>query len=218
MKTASPPGLLPPERRPIGQLVGEAIRLYGRRFWPSLALGLGPVAAGFGVTVLHGVAQIVFVLTVGSAALTCSYIGAVMLASGARPEPEAAAAALGLGMLVFLPVPLLNQLFVLPAVFWLALFGFVVPVALLERPPLGRTFGRSLQLARADYVHAAGALATLVIISLLSSYLLFFLLRGQAQAARDVAALASVLVISPLLFLGAALLYYDQAARVKVRA
>ena len=44
-KEPTPPGL-PPETRPIGQLVAEGIRLYGSRFWPSLALGV-PIA-GYG--------------------------------------------------------------------------------------------------------------------------------------------------------------------------
>jgi hypothetical protein len=34
----------PPETRTIGQLVAETIRLYGERFWPSLALGLSVAA------------------------------------------------------------------------------------------------------------------------------------------------------------------------------
>ena len=217
MSVASHPQALPPERRPVGQLVGEAIRLYGRRFWPSLALGLGPVVAGSGLATIHGLWQLLFLLTAGAAALTCSYIGAVVLASGHRPELRSAVTALALGMLVFVPAPWLYSLFILPAVFWFALVGFVVPVALLERPSPRRALMRSLELARADYVHAAGSLATLGIVGLLTSYLLFFLLRGQGGAARDVAALASALVISPLLLLGSALLYYDQAARVKLR-
>src|SRR5581483_4053533 len=39
-RAAPPP--LPPERRTVGQLVAETIRFYGRHFWRSLLLGLGP--------------------------------------------------------------------------------------------------------------------------------------------------------------------------------
>jgi hypothetical protein len=52
-----------------------------------------------------------------------------------------------------------------------------------------------------------------VIVGLLTALLLFFLLRGQGEATLAAAAFLSVLVISPLLFLGGALLYFDQAAR-----
>jgi len=33
------PPPLPPAERTVGQLVGETIRAYGDRFWPSLVLG-----------------------------------------------------------------------------------------------------------------------------------------------------------------------------------
>src|SRR5919204_450085 len=49
------PPPLPPETRTVGQVVAEAIRLYGARFWPSLALGIGPallVAAVLALLVL----------------------------------------------------------------------------------------------------------------------------------------------------------------------
>src|ERR687886_556703 len=36
------PPPLPPETRTVGQLVAEAVRFYGNRFWPSLALGAPP--------------------------------------------------------------------------------------------------------------------------------------------------------------------------------
>src|SRR3954447_10591996 len=40
------PPPLPPATRTVGQLVAETIRLYGSRFWPALALGIAPAAAG----------------------------------------------------------------------------------------------------------------------------------------------------------------------------
>jgi hypothetical protein len=40
------------------------------------------------------------------------------------------------------------------------------------------------------------------------------LLHGQAEAARRVAAFLSLLVLGPMLFIGPALLYFDQTARV----
>jgi hypothetical protein len=45
---------------------------------------------------------------------------------------------------------------------------------------------------------------------------LFFLLRGAGGAALWAASFLAVMVISPLVFLGFALLYIDQAARVRL--
>jgi hypothetical protein len=77
---------------------------------------------------------------------------------------------------------------------------------------------RALELARADYIHAAGSLATLTIVFVLTRLALAFLLRAQADNTIRVAVTIADVVISPLLFLGAALLYVDQAARVGSRA
>jgi uncharacterized membrane protein len=63
-------------------------------------------------------------------------------------------------------------------------------------------------------VHALGSLATLVVVFALTRFVLVFLLREQADNTVRVAIFIADLVISPLLFLGAALLYFDQAARV----
>lgn len=210
-ETLPPP--LPPESRTVGQLVAESIRLYQRRFWPSLALGLGPGATGLAIASLRGWPALLFALTGGAVLMTGSYVGATMIAADLRPDRRSLVIALAGGVVAFVPVPFLVRWYVLPAIVWLALIGLVVPVALVERRGLRAAFVRALRLARADYVHALGSLVTLAVVSLLTSSVLFFLLRGQAAAALAVAAFLALLVISPLLFLGAALLYYDQAAR-----
>ena len=66
----------------------------------------------------------------------------------------------------------------------------------------------------ADYVHALGSLATLAIVGLLTQGMLAFLLRGSGGTALSTAFFLANVVISPLLFIGSALLYVDQAARV----
>ena len=73
---------------------------------------------------------------------------------------------------------------------------------------------RDLQLGRADYVHAAGSFATLAILFALTRLALGLLLSSQADATVRVAIFLADLVLSPLLFLGAAIVYVDQAARV----
>ena len=206
------PPPLPPERRTVGQLVAETLRLYGRRFWPSLALGVGPALVGLGVTLVEDFAQLVFASTVGGFVLTTSYIGATVLAAEPRGTRRSLMIALAAGVIVFLPVPVLSW-GILPVIFWLAFVGLAVPVALIEGRGLMDCFRRAVELARADYVHAAGSLATLAILFFLTTLALFFVLRGQAETTVAAAAFLAVVVISPVLFLGAALLYFDQAAR-----
>ncbi len=203
---------LPPGTRTVGQLVAESLRLYGRRFWPSLALGLG-LAADDQLFTGSERSGAVLAAVVGAFLLTGSYVGASVLVSGTRPGRRELATALAAGVLAYLPFTILVLGFVLPGVAWLALVGLAVPVAVIERLPLRAAFARAVELARADYVHALGALATLVILFFLLRLVLFFLLRGQGDATDRVAVFLADLVISPVVFLGAALLYYDQAAR-----
>ena len=118
---------------------------------------------------------------------------------------------------MFVPAAFLTLLYVLPAIAWLALFGLVVPVLVLERPGIGAALRRAVQLARADYVHAIGSLATLVILFGLVKLTLALLLKDLGDAGERAALGLADLVMSPLLFLGAALLYVDQKARAEER-
>jgi hypothetical protein len=119
------------------------------------------------------------------------------------------------GWLVLAPLPFLVLAFVLPGLAWLAAFGLVVPVLVVEELPPRSALRRAWVLARADYVHALGSLATLAIVVFLTQSVLAFLLRGAGGAAVDVAFVLANVVVSPLLFIGTALLYVDQTARVK---
>ena len=201
----------------MGQLVAEAVRLYGRRFWPSLALGLGPALLTLLTQVLDRRTQILVTATVGGALLTGSYVGAAALAGNARPRRRWWLA-LAAGILVFAPFPFLVLFFILPGLAWLALVGLVVPVIVLERRGFRASFVRAVELARVDYVHALGSLATLAIVVFLTQAALFFVLRGTGEQTMRIAGFLASLVVSPLLFLGAALLYFDQAARVAAPA
>jgi hypothetical protein len=196
----------------VGQLVAEAVRFYGSRFWPSLALGIPPAILVVAVAPLDRIERLVVVVTAGALLVTASYVAACALVAGRRPGSLALAYAVG--VLVFAPTPVLATAFILPALAWLAFLGFAVPAVLLEECGFRAAFRRGIELARADYVHALGSLATLVIVVFLCQGVLFFLLRGTGEAAIAVAGFLASLVISPVLFLGSALLYYDQAARV----
>jgi hypothetical protein len=212
------PPPLPPETRTVGQLVAEAIRLYGARFWPSLALGIGPGLLGIAAAELHGAVRVVIVVGLGPLVLASSYAGAVALV---RPigRGRYVAVALAAGYLAFLPI-CVSRLWIFPGIYlvalaWLALVGLAVPAALVERRGYADALRRGVQLARADYVHALGSLATLAITIFLTGLVIFFSIReGSGQALR-VAAVLALVVLAPLFVLGAAVLYVDQAARVE---
>jgi hypothetical protein len=211
------PPPLPPEARTVGQLVAETVRFYGERFWQVLPLGLA-VAVLDQASLGQSRAVQIAVLAAGAPLLTLAYARAALLLA---PEPaprRAQAVAFAAGVIVFLPAAALFGWFALLAIAWLAAFGLVVPVALYERTGFRETFRRARELGFADYAHAAGSLATLTIVFFLTRLMLFFLLRGQGDVAGRVAAFLTDLVLSPLLFVGAALLYDDQRARVGRRA
>jgi hypothetical protein len=233
------PEPLPPERRTIGQLVAETIRFYQEHFFQSLPLGISVAALtqltfAFGhrhteprghppprwfhesKSILGGGLETTILL--GSLLLTVSYIAGIILVTGARPDRRRLVTAYGLGVLVFLPAPLLASvlgLLALPALAYLALLGWAVPAALVEGTGFRQSFRRSVQLARADYVHALGGLATLVIVFYVVRLMLALLLRGGSEITERSAAACADLVLSPTLFIGSALLYLDQAARLR---
>ena len=183
--------------------------MYTGSFWRCLPLGLtialvNQVAAG------HRVATQAIILTVAAPALSATFVRACLLV---RRGPWALPFALG--TLLILPVPLLMLVYVLPAVAWLALVGLAVPAGVYERLGAGAALRRGVELARADYVHALGSLAALTIIFAVTKLALIVLLHGSADAAERTALFLADLVLSPLLFLGGALLYFDQAARVE---
>ena len=61
-----------------------------------------------------------------------------------------------------------------------------------------------------DWYHSSSSIVFGV-----TKVMLILLLRGQADSTERIALFLADLVLSPLLFVGAALLYFDQAARVE---
>ncbi|HEU5244588.1 MAG TPA: hypothetical protein VFU33_09315 [Gaiellaceae bacterium] len=209
------PAALPPAERTIGQLVAESIRFYGEHFWPCLALGLAPAVLA---VVSANVSRNILVIlspTLFGALLSASFVGACVLVLERRPPDRRLIVTWLVGWLVFAPVPFLVLGFVLPGLAWLAALGLVVPVLLVEEVSVREAFARAWQLARADYVHALGSLLTLAIVVFLTQAVLAFVLRNFGGAAVSTAFFLGSVVVSPLLFVGAALLYVDQAARVE---
>ena len=211
------PPALPPQSRTVGQLVAETIRFYGQHFWSSLLLGIAPAALAVGTTFLDRWGQFALAAVGGAFLISLSYVAACVLVSRQGVAGRTVARAWGTAMLIWIPVPFLALGIFLPALAWLALVGLAVPAVIVERAPLRAALGRGLQLGRVDYVHAIGSLTALVVVTGATGYALSLLIHtGSDQAAR-VALFLGNLIVSPLVFLGAALLYYDQAARVEVR-
>ena len=210
------PVALPPAERTVGQLVAETIRFYGEHFWGCLALGLAPAAlAAIGANV-SGWTAVALSPTLFGALLSATFVGACLLVLGRRPSRFRLVLGWLAGWLVFAPVPFLVLAFVLPALAWLAGLGLVVPVLVVEDLPLRGAFARAWRLARTDYVHAFGSLLALAAVVFLTQAVLAFVLRGFGGSGVSVAFFLASTVVSPLLFVGAALLYVDQSARVEV--
>src|SRR5262249_36529939 len=197
------------------RLGGEPSRFYARHFWRSVSLGISVGVIDAVAVSLSRTNTIIFEVVGAGPLLTISFVAASVLISE-RPRPPARTPATPWvsGTLAFVPFPFLALGFVLPALAWLAFIGLVVPVIVIERAPFRAAFGRAIELSRADYVHALGSLSTLALTYFITRLGLFFLLRGGSGAAERPAGFLADLVLSPVIFLGGALVYYDQAARV----
>jgi hypothetical protein len=202
------PPPLPPETRTIGQLVAETIRAYGNTFWRVLPLGV-PLAVADQLSVRQTATVQMAVFWALLPLFVGAYLWACRVVLGAAPTVTAGAVA----VLVWLPFPALRYVYVLPALAWLAFIGLSVPAAMAERLRFRDALVRGRRLGTADFVHAVGSLATLVIVVGIAANTLSALLHTQGDNGQRVAVFLSDLVLSPLLFLGGALLYVDQAAR-----
>ena len=65
---------------------------------------------------------------------------------------------------MLLPAALSFTRFALAAAVYLSFVGLAVPVAVLERTGFRASLRRALQLGRADWIHALGSIAALVVV------------------------------------------------------
>ncbi|HZT17740.1 MAG TPA: hypothetical protein VFA19_17520 [Gaiellaceae bacterium] len=203
------PPPLPPGERTVGQLVAETIRAYGDHFWRALPLGL-PLAVADQLIVHERVAVQALAFWVVTPLFVAGYLWACRLVLHGAVTRQTVAIA----VLVYLPFPALRAVYILPAVAWFAFIGLSVPAAMVERLRFRDALVRGRRLGLADYVHALGSLAALVVVVGVSGNVLSALLHSQGSSGQRVALFLSDIVLGPLLFLGGALLYADQAARV----
>ncbi|HEX4519077.1 MAG TPA: hypothetical protein VH063_05800 [Gaiellaceae bacterium] len=206
------PAALPPAQRTIGQFIGETIRTYSAHFWRAVPLGI-PLAVADQLSVHQSPKlQIVIFWALGPL-VVAAYVRAVSIVYEVRP----ALTPYLVGLLIYAPFPILRAAFFLPGIAWFALIGLAVPAALVERLRFREALIRGRRLGAADYVHSLGSLASLVIVVGIAEITLTALLHSQSGNSQRVALLLADLILSPLLFLGGALLYQDQAARVGSR-
>lgn len=197
----------------MGQLVAETLKLYGNRFWLALPLGL-VVAAADQVSLGRSLEGRVAILFWASPLFSLAYAAACLLAERERRALRTWATGVVLGTVVFVPAAILFPWFALAAVAWLAVFGNAVPAVMIEQHGARAALRRAYEVARADLVHAIGGLATLAILFGLTRLALGFLLRSQADNALRTSIFLADTVLSPVLFLGGALLFLDLRARV----
>ena len=211
------PPALPPAQRTVGQLVGEAIRAYGASFWRALVLGIPVVVANALVWARPSSDLSLALIPVTAVLISLSYVFAIGMVMDVTVSGRRGVVAYLLAVVLFLPVPLLVTLFILPGLVWLSLVGLAVPAVLVEQLPVRAAVGRGIALARADFVHVLGGLSTLALVIVVSQFSLYFVLREFADNTRMIAAALAALVVSPVVFLGSALLYVDQEARLRSR-
>jgi len=120
-----------------------------------------------------------------------------------------------LGLLIYAPFPPLRALYIIPGIAWFAFIGLAVPAAMVERLGFRAALIRGRELGAADYVHALGSLAALVLVVGIAEITLTALLHSQGDSSSRAALFLADLVLTPLLFVGGALLYDYQAARVR---
>ncbi len=210
MRDLPPP--LPPAERTVGQFVGETIRAYGDNFWRALPLGLPIAIADQFSAHHHQFVQILVYLVVGPL-IVLAYVQACSIVLQVPPTMLAFLVA----GLIYLPFPALRAVVILPGIAWFAFIGLAVPAALVEGQGFRDSLVQGRQLGTTDYVHALGSLAILVLVVGLGDEALTAALHTQGDSSQRVALFVSDLVLTPLLYLGGALLYVDQAARVGSR-
>jgi hypothetical protein len=209
------PPPLPPAERTVGQLIAETIRLYGDNFWRALPLGL-PIAALDQLDLGRGGGVRIALFIACAPFLAFAFAYACALAGKVQPDRRTLAAATAIGIVVLLPASLVFTWFALVAAVYLSFLGLSVPAAVIERTGFRASLRRAVQLGRADWVHALGSIAALVIVFFLSRQVLVSLLRGQADETIRGAIFLADMVLAPLMLLGTAMLYFDQAARVGI--
>jgi hypothetical protein len=212
----------------LSEVLSETVTIYTRRPWAALGIGL----VEGGAYLLTAVTPDLLDVLVIALAFTAIYAAAARLVSGDSFAEAWAQVGLRTPVLLVLTfvvaVPAvisLTYLFLfVVAALWIALMGFSIPVAMLERDPdvnnvfdrIAFSLLRSIRLARAEYLHALGVVAALIIIYLVFAVALTVGLVGFADNGRTIATALTQIVLAPFFFIGLSVLYFEQRARAAV--
>jgi hypothetical protein len=228
-----------PVDRPLalGEVLAETSRIYRERLWA--AFGLGAIVAV--VFAVAGRLPDIAAVPLLAVLFTAAYAAAQRLAAGdavahvwrrlGRNVLVLAVLTLvvsipfALGVFIRAADPLAGLVFILFAVSWLVFVGFSIPVSVdgAETGQRGRfdalatSLQRSIGLARADFLHAVGVVAALLVIYGLVGPFMAAALVGFAENSVQVAFTLSQVVLAPFFFLGLAVLYAEQKARSALR-
>jgi hypothetical protein len=229
-----------PVDRPLalGEVLAETTRIYRERLWA--AFGLGAIVAV--VFAVAGRLPDIAAVPLLAVLFTAAYAAAQRLAAGdavahvwrrlGRNVLVLAVLTLvvsipfALGVFIRAADPLAGLVFILFAVSWLVFVGFSIPVSVdgaeTEEPrgrfdALATSLQRSIGLARADFLHAVGVVAALLVIYGLVGPFMAAALVGFAENSVQVAFTLSQVVLAPFFFLGLAVLYAEQKARSALR-
>ncbi len=217
-----------PVARPLdlGELFAETTRIYRERFWAAVGLGavvgVAFIPAAFVEIFLLQIVLLAGAFTVAYAAATRLAVGDTLGEAFARTLAKAPSL-LVLAVAVAVPFAIgrLDPIILFLSVFWLGLTGFSIPVVMVEDDAAGASFvdrlghaiRRSIDLARAQYLHAVGVIAALILVYVVAGNLLALVLAGFADNSGFGALLLVQLVLAPFFFLGLAVLYFEQRAR-----
>lgn len=233
--------MLPVDRPlPLGELLATTVRLYGDRLWR--ALGVGAVVAG-AFRLAFELPDLVAILLL-AAAFTACYAASARVAVGDGFAAAWRRVVVRLPVLAVLVVvvavpftlgvfiragdAVTGLVFIFFAVSWLVVVGFAIPATMLDDDgggesrswfgQLGQALQRSVDLARAEFLHAVGVTSALVLVYGLLGPLLASVLVGFGENGRRAAFLLSQVVVAPFFFLGLVVLYHEQQARERARA
>jgi hypothetical protein len=212
----------------IGELITASIRIYGSRPIEFLLLGLLQGGALIATVWLPFVADLLVVaLAFGVAfAVVARVVSGDALGSAFERSLSLLPVVVTLGLVVGIPFSFAASflIFLIVAAAWLGLSAFAIPAAMLESPAdasfagrVAAALRRTVELARAEYVHAFGVAAILIVITLLVGVVLAIALAGFAENGQVVAIALSQIVLSPFFFIGLTVLYFEQRARAEER-
>jgi hypothetical protein len=117
------------------------------------------------------------------------------------------------GLLAGFAISIGLDLLIVPGLFLITIWAVIIPVVVIEQPPMLSAFGRSRQLVRGHGWNVFGTLVTAIIILILANLVLGFLLFALPLGLRNgVATVVSGSLVAPFIVLVVTDVYYRLVA------